>query len=288
MKVFQDRVAVVTGAASGMGLAMAARFAAEGMKVVLADIEAEQLTAAAQQLAMAGAQVLAVPTDVSQLSEIERLADAAYDRFGIVNVLCNNAGVSMEGRSWALSVADWEWVLGVDLWSVVHGIRTFIPRMLAGGEEGHVVNTSSTAALFPCPYSAPYGLAKHGVLALTEALYLELHDQEAKVSASVLIPGPINTNINRSAEHRPGGAVPEPEPTTDLERMIQDVKRLLTGGMDPAEVADKVFNAIRDDRFYIFPHPELQHGQTTDRVDRMLRDLPPSLPAGLPTKSGTT
>jgi NAD(P)-dependent dehydrogenase (short-subunit alcohol dehydrogenase family) len=260
MKEFKEKVALVTGAASGIGFALADRFASVGMKVVLADIEEGALTTAEQALKHKGAPVLSVVTDVSKAEEVERLADRAYSRFGAVNVLCNNAGVGMGGLSWELSIEDWQWVLGVNLWGVVHGIRTFVPRMLASQGEGHIVNTASVAGLVSSPYMSVYQATKHAVVTITESLKMELELAGGKIGASVLCPGFVATRISDSERNRPTGAQ---KPLTDgqmaSQEMIREMARQqVAAGIKPAEVAEMVLEAIRDDKFYIITHPRFR------------------------------
>ncbi|HSM76404.1 MAG TPA: SDR family NAD(P)-dependent oxidoreductase, partial [Bryobacteraceae bacterium] len=196
MKEFRNRVAVVTGAASGIGRALAVRFAAEGMKVVLADVEEPALQAAAQELRDAGAAVLALRTDVSQEADVEALAVRTYEAFGGAHIVCNNAGVaSRTVPSWEQTSADWQWVLSVNLWGVIHGIRAFVPRMLSSGGEGHIVNTASLAGLTSSPGLAPYNASKHAVATISESLYFELLAVPSSIRVSVLCPGWVNARI---------------------------------------------------------------------------------------------
>jgi NAD(P)-dependent dehydrogenase (short-subunit alcohol dehydrogenase family) len=260
MKEFKDKVALVTGAASGIGFALADRFASVGMKVVLADVEESALAAAEQTLKKKGAPVLAVRTDVSKADEVEQLADKAYSHFGGVNVLCNNAGVGMGGLSWELSIEDWQWVLGVNLWGVIHGLRTFVPRMLADQTEGHIVNTASVAGLISSPYMAVYQATKHAVVTITESLRMELDLTGGKIRASVLCPGFVATKISDSERNRTKG---EQKPSSPgqmaSQEMIREMARQqVAAGIKPAEVAEMVLEGIRDDRFYIITHPRFR------------------------------
>jgi NAD(P)-dependent dehydrogenase (short-subunit alcohol dehydrogenase family) len=220
MKELAGRVAVVTGAASGMGLAFAQRFADEGMSVVLADIESEPLAMAEASIRAKGAKALAVRTNVLEGGEIERLADAAFATFGNVHVLCNNAGVAGGAPApvWEAPLRDWDWVMGVNFYGVLRGIQAFLPRMLAKGEEGHIVNTASVAGLLTG--ANPYSVAKQGVVCLTEGLYRDLRAAGAKVSASVLCPGWVNTQIGEAERNRPPeyGAAQDPERLPDAAR----------------------------------------------------------------------
>jgi len=256
MKEFKDKVALVTGAASGIGFALADRFASVGMKVVLADVETAALEAAEKALKGKGAPVLAVTTDVSKPAEVAQLADRAYEKFGAVHVLCNNAGVGMGGLSWEHSLEDWQWVLGVNLWGVIHGLRTFVPRMIAQGTEGHVVNTASMAGLITSPYLSIYGATKHAVVAMTESLKMELEVTGTKIGASVLCPGFVATKIGDSERNRPAdGAKPASAAETTRQEMIRELTRQqVAAGMKPAEIAEAVLEAIRDDRFYVLTH----------------------------------
>lgn len=260
MKEFKDKVALITGGASGIGFALADRFASVGMKIVLADIETSALEAAERSLKDKGAPVLSVRTDVSKAEDVERLAASAYDRFGAVHILCNNAGVGGGGLTWEHSLDDWRWVLGVNLWGVIHGLRTFVPRMLAQGTEGHIVNTASVAGLITTPYMSIYGATKHAVVAISESLRMELEGLGAGVSASVLCPGFVATNIGDSERNRPTelrGSASSKE--TDQQAMIRELARQqVAAGMKPAEVAEMVLEAIRDDRFYIVTHPRFK------------------------------
>jgi NAD(P)-dependent dehydrogenase (short-subunit alcohol dehydrogenase family) len=254
MNELTGKVAVVTGAASGIGRATATRFAEEGMRVVLADIEVEPLEATAATLSAAGHEVLAVPTDVSRWEAIEALAERTIDAFGAVHVVHNNAGVVVSGPIASLSLADWEWVLGVDLWSVIYGVKAFLPLIRAAG-EGHIVNTASTAGLQASPAIAPYNVAKFGVVALTETLRLEL-DAEPGISASVLCPGAINTRIVESKRNRDAASAETHAASKEEAAFEKGAGRLLARGMDPAEVAAMVVAAIRSDEFWILTHPE--------------------------------
>jgi NAD(P)-dependent dehydrogenase (short-subunit alcohol dehydrogenase family) len=262
MKEFKDKVALVTGAASGIGFALADRFASVGMKVVLADIEESALATAEETLKKKGAPVISVRTDVSKAAEVEQLADRAYSHFGAVNVLCNNAGVGMGGLTWELSVEDWQWVLGVNLWGVVHGIRTFVPRMLADQTEGHIVNTASVAGLISSPYMAVYQATKHAVVTITESLKMELDLSGGKIGASVLCPGFVATKISDSERNRPTLAG-EQKPLTSgqiaSQEMIREMARQqVAAGIKPGEVAEMVLEGIRDDKFYIVTHPRFR------------------------------
>jgi NAD(P)-dependent dehydrogenase (short-subunit alcohol dehydrogenase family) len=264
MKELHGKVAVVTGAASGIGRAMAGRFVAEGMKLVVADVEHNALELAAAELRAAGGQVTAVQTNVARADEVEKLAHETFDSFGAAHVLCNNAGVYLRARAWEYSLADWEWVLGVDLFGVIHGIRSFVPRMLAQDTECHIVNTASVAGLVALPAMAAYTVAKHGVAALSETLRDDLQDRGARIGVSVLCPGGVQTQIASSERNR----LPEFQRSTEDVAGAPDVAHELPAAVEsalarnivPTEVADHVVAAIREDRFYVLTHTEFRDG----------------------------
>lgn len=260
MQNFEGKVAVITGAASGIGLALTEKCLSLGMSVVMADIEEEVLTKVAENLQKNGANnILPVTTDVSVLEQIEALAAKATEHFGAVHLLFNNAGVGGGGSSWNSTQKDWEWVLGVNLWSVIHGMRVFTPIMIAQDTDCHIVNTASVAGLLGGITNAPYSVTKHGVVALTEHLYNDLKKEELKVSASVLCPGFINTNIIDSSRNRPDNLAnfaEPPPPTKEDEEMREMFKQVLEQGMQPDQLADIVFEGIRADRLYLLTHTD--------------------------------
>jgi NAD(P)-dependent dehydrogenase (short-subunit alcohol dehydrogenase family) len=257
MDEFSGRTAVVTGAASGIGRALATHFAQDGMHVVLADVEEPALRVVADELAAGGAQVLPVVTDVADASSVQALADAAFDRFGSVHVLCNNAGVGAGGLIAELSLQDWQWVLGVNLWGVVHGLHAFLPRMLAAGEPGHVVNTASLAGHVAGPFMAPYSASKFAVVSISEALYHEMNLSGAPIGVSVLCPGWVNTNIHSSERNRPSALASGSAGGAVAAGGAEMLKQVLAAGMPPAEVAGLVVAAIREGRFYVMTHPDM-------------------------------
>lgn len=270
MDTFEGKVAVVTGAASGIGQAMAVAFAAEGMRLVLADIEAGPLEETAEQLRAGGTEVFAVTADVSVASDVDRIGNAAMDLFGGLHVACNNAGVSGGGLSWEIDLATWKWILDVDLWGVIHGVHTFTPLIIASG-GGHIVNTASMAGLTSNPGMGPYNVAKHGVVTLSETMSMELQMSHPEVGVSVLCPGWVRTRINESERNRP-----EVESAGELQETHEGLLALkemvgnwIAEGLQPAHVASLVVDAIRNNRFYVLTHPEWQ-GMIRDRVDRML------------------
>jgi NAD(P)-dependent dehydrogenase (short-subunit alcohol dehydrogenase family) len=272
MQDVEGKVAVVTGAASGIGLAMATRFAESGMKVVLADVERDALAAAERALRAAGHAVLSVPTDVSRGEEVEALAARTVDEFGGVHVLCNNAGVSVAGPLWEHSVQDWEWVLGVNLWGVIHGVRVFVPIMLGQDAEGHIVNTASVAGLTSFPMIGVYNVTKHAVVTLSETLARDLDLAGARVKVSVLCPGFVRTQILDSDRNRPErmGRDERPRPAE-----VEDgIRALIAAGMPPAEVAGRVLDAVRAEQFYVLTHPDFR-AQIKERFDGVLENRTP-------------
>jgi NAD(P)-dependent dehydrogenase (short-subunit alcohol dehydrogenase family) len=252
MREFEGKVAVVTGAASGIGLALSERFVAEAMKVVMADMDQEALGPAAKKLLDEGAEVVVVPTDVSRPEDVAALAEKTIQAFGAVHVLCNNAGVMRGGTTWEAPLEDYAWHLGVNLWGVIHGIRTFMPIFERQGVEAHVVNTSSSSGLNCTPYTAAYCLSKHAVVVLSECLYHELALSGSKVKVSVLLPTSVVTNIGDAERHRPARFIGPDMGSPDIPDLIKAAtSEILAKGAQPAAVADRVVQAIREERFYI-------------------------------------
>jgi NAD(P)-dependent dehydrogenase (short-subunit alcohol dehydrogenase family) len=284
VKEFKDRVAVVTGAASGIGRAMAESFAAEGMKVALADIEEEALAKTESEMKADGAAVIAVRTDVSRAADVEALAAKTVDAFGGVHVLCNNAGVGpAKGATWELSESDWQWVLGVNLWGALHGVRAFVPIMLKQDSEGHIVNTASIAGLLSAPFAATYCVAKHGIVTLSESLHRELAQVGSKVKVSVLCPAWVKTRLMDGDRNRPSelqNASDQETPSAQATVMNQAFSQLVASGTDPRDIGDLVVNAIRDEKFYILPHPEWKE-QVGVRMEDILEERVPSVEPGL-------
>ena len=266
------KVAVITGAASGIGRGLAERFTAEGMKVVLADVEEGPLAELETDLKAKGATVLAVRTDVSNAAAVENLAVQTLDAFGAVHILCNNAGVVCSRPIWEHTLADWEWVLGVNLWGVIHGIHTFVPRMLAQGDACHIVNTASILGLVGGSGEGIYKVSKHGVVVLSETLADELAQKEANIQVHVLCPGWVRTGILESSRNRPG-TLQNPKDATPPRQQItgsfRDVHAEMEAGMPPAEVAEHVYNAIQTGTFYIHTHPE-HKAWVRERMERIL------------------
>jgi NAD(P)-dependent dehydrogenase (short-subunit alcohol dehydrogenase family) len=275
------KVAVVTGAASGIGLALTRALLAQGAKVVMADIEVDALEAASVGLG-SDAEVLTMVCDVSDPVQVEALRDAAVARFGTVHVVVNNAGVSSAGPVWTQSLEDWQWVLGVNLYGVVNGIRTFAPLLIEQG-EGHIVNTASMAGLTSPPFMSTYNVSKHAVVTLSETLFADLALAGASgVGVSVLCPGWVRTRIHEAARNRPGSPAPDVDgPTAGFGDFVG---ALIADGLDPDDVADQVIDAILTRRFYILTHPDWMP-MITGRVDRIVEGRDPAV-AGLPEPAG--
>lgn len=278
MNNFNGKTAVITGAASGIGLALAKYAAAQGMNVVLADIDEAALRAATEQLNLPADRVLAVRTDVRHAAEIKALAEAAYGKFNVVHLLFNNAGVALARTTWEHTVADWEWVLQVNLWSVVHGISEFLPRMQAQGGEAHIVNTASVAGLVSNPGMAAYNVSKHGVVTLSETLSLELQMTQSTVGVSLLCPAWVPTGIGNSERNRPSDVaqtMPIEGFSAQLNKRIG--KAIASGQLTASDMAVETFNAISEKRFYVIPHSYMFPVIET-RMQEILGQKNPTLP----------
>ncbi|MFC1715533.1 SDR family NAD(P)-dependent oxidoreductase [Candidatus Poribacteria bacterium] len=294
MKDFSGKVAVVTGAASGIGRAMAERFAAEGMKIVLADIEQEELAKTESEMQTKGATVLAVQTDVSKSRDVESLAEKTLNSFGAVHLLCNNAGVGVSAPrpAWEHTPANWKWILGVNLWGVIHGIRVFVPIMLDQDTECHIVNTASMGGLFSLPFLGIYSSTKHSVVTFSEVLHRELLLKRAKIKVSVLCPGVVKTRIGQAERNRPKELQnPSADEASSLQGEIKDLGSYFSALYEskeadirkeyeevilPEQVADRVFEAVREDRFYIITHPRWKDCVRT-RMKEILEERNPDV-----------
>ncbi len=274
MRELTGKVAVITGGASGIGKAMAERFASEGMKVVLADIDEARLRSVEAQLAEGGTEVLTVVADTSLEPEVHALAAATIDRFGAAHVLCNNAGVVGKGDPWRGPFSAWEWVVGINLYGVIHGIRAFLPIMEDQG-EGHIVNTASMAGLVALPGAAAYNVTKTGVVALSEGLYLELKAGGSPVGVSALCPGFVRTNLVEGQKWTDRLGDEPAQTQSPIGRMVEDMLRQgVVDGIDASIVADHVVHAIREEQFWILTHPDMRHAPV-ERMERAERQENP-------------
>lgn len=273
MKTFKEKVAVITGAANGIGRGIAEKCVEEGMKVVLADIDETALAAAEQELRAAGGAVLAVKTDVTRIEAVQALAHAALERFGKVHLLCNNAGLSTYKRSWQMTLADWEWVIGVNLWGVIYGINVFLPLMLEQDEDAHIVNTSSEAGIIGGRRNmAGYYTSKAAVIALSESLYHELAETTHRVHISVLIPGLVRSNAWDPNRYRPAWLQGAHDSDEAYEEFKRKSRRLFESdqAMDTGDAVDMLFAGIRDDKLYIRTHPGTKDDIVRARIDDLL------------------
>lgn len=257
MKDLHNKVAVITGGAEGIGKALARAAAQRGMKLVLADISAERLSATVNEFEQQGYEVLGVVTDVAKEAAIQHLADQAYARFGAVHLLVNNAGVAVAKSAWETTAQDWEWVMGVNLYGVTHALRIFVPRMLAQDEEAHIVNTASMAGMISAPALAAYNVSKFGVVTLSEGLYHDLTIRKTKIGVSVLCPSWVNTRITESERNRDAEQRTKPE---NLEKVSAKtsaaIMKAVENGLAPEVVAEQVIQAVLDNQFYILTHAD--------------------------------
>ncbi|MGH9297936.1 MAG: SDR family NAD(P)-dependent oxidoreductase [Acidimicrobiales bacterium] len=265
-----SKTAVVTGGASGIGLALGEAFARESMKVVLADVDEPGLAAAAESLVNAGAEVHTVVCDVSDDGAVEHLRDEALSRFGAVHVVCNNAGVGGGGPIWEAPLETWKWVMGVNFWGVLHGIRAFTPLLIEQG-EGHLVNTASAAGIVAAPFMGSYCASKHAVVAISEILSAELHLISSLVRASVVCPMWVRTRISESDRNAPAEVLAATKGREDQAGFRDVVTRLIDGGLPPAVVASAVLSAVKEGRFWVFPHEEVK-AQAVARAERIARE----------------
>jgi NAD(P)-dependent dehydrogenase (short-subunit alcohol dehydrogenase family) len=268
VQTLQGKVAVITGGASGIGNALARQFASEGARIVIGDVEAPALESAVAALRASGADVEGLLTDVTDAEQMQALGDAAVAWFGGVDVFCNNAGVGGGGLSWETPISTWEWVLGVNMWGVIHGLRTFVP-LLMQRPEGYIVNTASVAGLMAAPFMGPYNASKHAVVAISETLHHELAMTAPHVKVSVLCPGWVKTNIAVSARNRPASLQEGVNPDADTGSVLAG---LIDKGMPPEAVAAKVRDAMRDEQFWILTHDE-EGDFWVDGVNARLRSL---------------
>ena len=282
MKIFKDRVAVITGGGSGFGREFALIGARLGMKLVLADVQQDALDKVKAELEAQGAQVLAMRCDVRHAEEVQALADATMQRFGAVHLVFNNAGVGSGGLIWENTQADWEWVLGVNLWGVIHGVRIFTNLMLECAKkdpayEGHIVNTASMAGLLNAPTMGVYNVSKHAVVSLTETLYQDLALAEAPIGASVLCPYFVPTGISQSQRNRPDDVASGVATASQKASQAMSDKAVSSGKVTAQEVAEKTFDAIRDAQFYIFSHPAAL-GNVQERMEDIITQRNPGDP----------
>lgn len=277
---FHGKTAVITGAGSGFGLECARIGARRGMRLVLVDVQQNALDAAAAELQAAGAQVLARRVDVSDAAQMEALAAAVQERFGAPHLVFNNAGVGAGGLLWESSVADWEWVLGVNLWGVVHGVRLFTPMMLEAAAKdptwrGHIVNTASMAGLLNPPNMGIYNVSKHAVVSLSETLYQDLSLVSDQIGASVLCPYFVATGINASERNRPGALAAGQPTRSQLIGQAMIGKAVSSGKVQAADVAAKVFEAVAANQFYIYSHPKAL-GPVQTRLEDVMQQRNPT------------
>jgi NAD(P)-dependent dehydrogenase (short-subunit alcohol dehydrogenase family) len=259
MQEFENRIAVVTGGASGIGLGMCRAFATRRMKLVIADMNESALDDAVSEISRTGTSAIGVRCDVSVLGEVEALAQRALDEYGAVHVLCNNAGVGIPTSARDIKLDDWEWIINVDLWGPIYGVKVFLP-IIEAQDEGHINATSSMAGLISAQMMGAYNVAKHGVVALMTALERELRAKQSPVQASVLCPGPINTNISyNSVTYRPNRAKPGAD-STKAGKMASGIQAALEQGIAPDEVGELVAEAIAQDKFWILTHPRWAKG----------------------------
>jgi len=283
MKNFQDKVVVITGGASGLGREFANTAAKLGMKLVLADVQQDALDRARAELEAEGAQVLAMICDVRKGEQVQALADATMARFGAVHLLFNNAGVGSGGLIWENTEADWEWVLGVNVWGVVHGVRIFTKLMLECAKtdpafEGHIVNTASMAGLLNAPTMGVYNVSKHAVVSLSETLFHDLQLVGAPIGASVLCPYFVPTGISQSHRNRPADVAMTASVTpSQVAAQAMTVKAVESGKVSAADVSQITFDAIRDGQFYIYSHPQALGG-VADRMNEIVSHTNPSDP----------
>jgi NAD(P)-dependent dehydrogenase (short-subunit alcohol dehydrogenase family) len=279
MKEFRDKVAVITGGASGIGYATAERSVKEGMKVVIADIEKAALAQTEKALRSRGSNILTVKADVSKAKDVETIAQKTLDAYGAVHLLFNNAGVTLPDKAiWERTLADWQWVMGVNLWGVIHGIRVFVPIMLRQNSECHIVNTASIAGLISGPGMGIYKVTKHGVVTLSETLYHDLMATGSKIRVSVLCPGLVNTRMSDSARNRPPELQNDPTKEKKISKEEKESRFKNERMISPDEVADRIFEAMINEKFYVLTHPETKEWIQM-RMENILQERHPSNPA---------
>jgi NAD(P)-dependent dehydrogenase (short-subunit alcohol dehydrogenase family) len=279
MKELKGKVAAVTGAASGLGRSMALAFAAEGMDLALADVDEVNLSSVQEEVLAKGVRTITLKVDVANAQQVDIFRDQTLTRLGGVHVVCNNAGVSPLGAVWENSAADWQWILGVNLWGVVHGVRAFAPHLIAQ-DEGHIINTASVSGLISPPGSGAYNVTKHAVVALSESLHHDLRERNSKVGVSVLCPAYVPTGIVDSERNRPKelAASTKSEQTLAREAMLR--KAVKSGKVSADKVAQAVVAAIKEERFYILTHPKIK-GAIQARMEDILNGRTPRNPLAL-------
>ena len=277
MRELRGKVAAVTGAASGLGRAMALALADEGMHVALGDVADTSDTFA--QVEARGVSALSMKLDVSNAPEVEAFAQLIDRELGGAHLVCNNAGVSPLGAPWEMSEGDWRWILGVNLWGVIHGVRSFVPRLLAR-DDGHVVNTASVAGIINPPGSAAYNVTKHAVVALSETLYHDLRERNSRVGVSLLCPAYVPTGIADSERNRPAGIEPTIKTEQTLAREAMLRKAVSSGRLSADDVPRAVVQAVKEERFYVLTHPRIK-GAIRARMEDILEERAPRNPMSL-------